>query len=88
MDMARLHITQDETGFWQLSLEDDRGQLTLLSHQFPTPDHLIQDARELVEDGAVGDAVILIGPPRPRRAAAREGPPRDYKRPAPRKASE
>ena len=86
--MARLHITQDETGFWQLSLEDDGGQLTLLSHQFPTPDHLIQDARELVEDGTVADAVILIGPPRPRRAAVREGPPREYKRPAARKAAD
>ena len=85
--MSKLHIAQDETGFWQLSLEDDQGQLTLLSHQFPTPEHLIQDARELVEDGTVGDAAIIIGPPRPQLAAARSIP-GDYKRPAPRKAVE
>ena len=86
--MARLHITQDETGFWQLSLEDDTGQLTLLSHQFQTPDHLIDDARELVADGVVSDAVVLIGPPTPAQGAFLENVPRDYKRPPPRKAVE
>jgi hypothetical protein len=84
--MPRLHITQDETGFWQLSLEDAKGRLTLLSHQFSDPDHLIQDARELVADGTVADAVILIGPPRPPGTKARKSAPTDYKRPAPRKA--
>ena len=45
--MAKLHISQDDTGFWQLSFEDDDGSLTLISHQFPGPEHLIEDAREL-----------------------------------------
>ena len=89
--MARLHITQDETGFWQLALEDDRGQLTLLSHQFTSPDHLIEDAREMVADGVVPGAVILVGAPQPAHAAAarrtRSVSP-DYQRPAPRKAVE
>jgi hypothetical protein len=88
MDMARLHITQDETGFWQLSLEDDAGQLTLISHQFQTPDHLIEDARELVADGVVPGGVILVGPPRAPRDRSLEVAPGDYKRPAPRKAIE
>ena len=35
--MAKLHISQDDTGFWQLSFEDDDGSLTLISHQFPGP---------------------------------------------------
>lgn len=92
--MAKLHISQDDTGFWQMSFEDDDGKLTLISHQFPAPDHLIDDARELVEKGKVPNAAIIIGAPR--RVAAQRTlealgaaePPSSasYKKPAPRKA--
>ena len=85
--MPRLHISQDDTGFWQLSFEDDAGALTLISHQFPAPDHLIQDARELVEKGRVPGAAIIIGPPR--AIDIREGAmSRRYSKPAPRKAAD
>ena len=88
--MARLHISQDDTGFWQLSFEDDDGALTLISHQFSAPDHLIEDARELVEKGRVPGAAIIIGPPRiePPSAVAAEARTvsRRYSKPAPRKA--
>ena len=70
--MPKLHISQDDTGYWQLSLEDDDGKLSLLSHQFPSPDHLIEDARELVADGKVPGGVIIIGPPEPQDVAARD----------------
>ena len=88
--MPRLHITQDETGYWQLSKEDDDGTLTLIAHQFRSPDHLIEDARELVEDGKVPGAVILLGPPQTPTVspAADIGPAKDYQTPAPRKAVE
>lgn len=83
--MPRLHISQDETGFWQLSFEDNDGSLTLISHQFPAPDHLIEDAREMVEQGRVPGAAIIIGPPRP--IDSRElAMTRRYAKPAPRKA--
>jgi hypothetical protein len=85
--MARLHISQDDTGFWLLTFEDDDGALTLVSHQFRTPDHLIEDARELVEKGRVPGAVILIGPPRAERSARRESA-TGYSKPAPRRAVE
>jgi len=82
--MAKLHISQDDTGFWQLSFEADDGSLTLISHQFPAPDHLIEDARELVEKGKVPNAAIVIGAPRPvAESPARSG---SYSKPAPRKA--
>jgi hypothetical protein len=85
--MAKLHISQDDTGFWQLSFEDDDGTLTLISHQFPTPDHLIDDARELVEKGKVPNAAIVIGAPRPQAARARARSANSaYSKPAPRKA--
>ena len=89
VDMPRLHISQDDTGFWQLSMEADDGTLTLLAHQFLTPDHLIEDAREIVDEGRVPGAVILVGPrrgptlPQLRLAAAST---QDYREPAPRKA--
>ena len=85
--MARLHISQDDTGFWQLAFEDDDGALTLISHQFSAPDHLIEDARELVEKGRVPGAAIVIGPPRAVAASARAVP-RRYSKPAPRKAGD
>jgi hypothetical protein len=83
--MPRLHISQDETGFWQMAFEDDDGKLTLISHQFSSPDHLIQDARDLVETGKVPGAAIIIGPPQQQRMRAR-GVPAPYSKPAPRKA--
>jgi hypothetical protein len=83
--MAKLHISQDETGFWQMTFEDEDGKLTLISHQFSSPEHLIQDARELVDKGKVPNAAIVIGPPKPTDARAR-GLDRPYSKPAPRKA--
>ena len=85
--MPKLHISQDETGFWQMAFEDDEGKLTLISHQFPSPEHLIQDARELVARGKVPNAAIVIGPPRPPDVRARELA-KPYSKPAPRKAAD
>ena len=86
--MPKLHISQDDTGYWQLSLEDDHGQLTLISHQFRSPDHLIEDARELVDEGKVPGGTILIGPPRPLQGVVAADVRRDYVMPAPRRAVE
>ena len=83
--MPQLHISQDDTGYWQLSLEDDDGTLSLLSHQFPSPEHLIEDARELVADGKVPGGVILIGPGSPTDVRARAVR-KPYKKPAPQRA--
>ena len=85
--MARLHISQDDTGFWQLAFEDDDGALTLISHQFSAPDHLIEDARELVDKGRVPGATIVIGPPRALATGARALP-RRYSKPVPRRADD
>ena len=83
--MSQLHISQDETGYWQLSLEDDDGKLSLLSHQFPSPDHLIEDARELVAEGKVPGGVIVIGPPASSETGARAVR-QAYRKPAPQRA--
>ena len=85
--MPKLHISQDDTGFWQLSFEDDDGSLTLISHQFPAPDHLIEDARELVAKGKVPERrhhhrSAAAGSAQPRQGR------RHYSKPAPRKAVE
>lgn len=85
--MAKFHVSQDETGFYQLAYENDAGELTLVSHQFATPEQLIEDARELVETGEFGDALVVIGPSRPVPEAA-PGAPAEYRRPAPRRAGE
>jgi len=83
--MKKLHVTQDDYGFWELSLEDDDGSLTLLAHQFVDPSHLIQDAHEMVLQGELPDAVVVVDPPR--RQVHRTGAwPADYRKPAPKKA--
>jgi len=86
--MDKLHITQDDSGYWMLSLERADGTLSLVAHQFETPDHLIENASELIREGKV-TATIVIDPPRSQpeasaRAASEDD--KDYKKPAPRKA--
>jgi hypothetical protein len=81
--MDRLHITQDDYGYWMLSLEKEDGTLGLLAHQFPTPDKLIEMAKELIGEGKV-TATVVVDPPRARAAVA--PPAGEYKKPAPRKA--
>lgn len=83
--MATLHISQDDTKCWQLCFEDDAGTLTLISHQFPSPDHLLDDARDLVAKGKVPKGtVIMLAPPTTDAPRCDSDPP--YCKPAPRRA--
>jgi hypothetical protein len=84
--MDKLHITQDDYGYWMLSLEKEDGTLTLVAHQFAAPDHLIENANEMIAEGKVR-AVVVIDPPRPSvPAPTTRALPADYQKPAPRKA--
>jgi hypothetical protein len=83
--MDKLHITQDDYGYWMLSFEKEDGTLTLLAHQFSEPDHLIENANELIAEGKV-TAVVIIDPPRPRALDRESVAAGEYKKPAPRKA--
>lgn len=85
--MKKLRNTQDDHGFWMLSLEQENDTMTLLAHQFASPDHLVENANEMIAEGHL-DAVIIVDPP---RKSAGVAPPRDadvYQKPAPRKAGE
>jgi hypothetical protein len=82
--MPKLHITQDDYGYWMLSLEQDDGSLSLLAHQFVAPEKLIEIANELVAEKKVS-AAIVIDPPRA-KGPALEAAPAEYKKPEPRKA--
>ena len=81
--MSRFHVSQDDTGYFQLSFEDDAGNLTLVSYQFEEPDQLIEDAKKLVESGEYGAATIVVDPTR--RPVGEAADP-SGERPAPRKA--
>jgi hypothetical protein len=82
--MSRFHISQDETGFFQLSYENDAGELSLVSYQFDTPEQLIEDATDLAASGDFGEATVVIDPHR--RPLARAVVDSQSQRPAPRKA--
>lgn len=84
--MDKLHITQDDHNYWMLSLEKENGEMVLLAHQFPTPDHLIENANEMIEEGL--PAVLVVDPPRQQGAAVPSDVAGDYEKPAPRKAGE
>ena len=87
--MSRFHVTQDETGFFQLTYENDEGELTLVSHQFNSPKQLIEDAVQMAKSGDFGKAVVVIDPARNEsRAKAASEASSSYRRPAPRKAGQ
>jgi hypothetical protein len=80
--MARFHVSYDETGDCQLTFENNQGQLMLVSYQSESPTQLVEDAIQLVNTGAFGDATVLVDPtPRP-AVRALDAP----VRPVPRKA--
>jgi hypothetical protein len=86
--LAKLHITQDDHGYWMLSHEGDDGALTLVGHQFQTPTKPLEMAQELIAEGRF-QGQIVMDPPREAsadaaaRAAAAPG---EYVTPTPRKA--
>jgi hypothetical protein len=90
--MSRFHVSRDETGYFQLTYENDDGDLTLVSHQFDTPKQLIEDAVHMAESGEFGKAVVVIDPgprePGAVRATLAARAPTEYRRPSPRRAGE
>jgi hypothetical protein len=83
--MVRFHVSQDETGFFQLTYENDQGELTLVSYQFDRPDQLIEDATELAASGDFGNATVVVDP---RRRPMPEAPDVQDRRPQPRRAGD
>jgi hypothetical protein len=83
--MDKLHITQDEHGYWMLSLEKEDGTLALIAHQFETADKLIEVANEMIREQKV-TATIIVDPPRPTGRSVAAAAPDVYAKPAPKKA--
>ena len=81
--MSRFHVSQDDTGYFQLTFENDAGELTLVSYQFEAPDQLIEDAKKLAESGDYGAATIVVDPARRPVAESADA---EGGRPSPRKA--
>ena len=87
-DAAKLHITQDKYGFWMLSVEHDDGTMLLLAYQYPAPEHLIEDARELVTGNRYPKAMIMVAPPRNAEAAPSPVELDEYQVPEPKKVGD
>ena len=60
----KLHLTQDEHGFWMVSLEHEDGTLTLEVFQVVSRRHAIEDAggskKEMIPVGALVSAVDQV----------------------------
>ena len=83
--MDKLHITQDEHGYWMLSLEKEDGTLALIAHQFETAEKPIEIANEMIREHKV-TATVIVDPPRPARRSSASAAPDVYAKPAPKKA--
>jgi hypothetical protein len=84
-----LHVTQDDHGYWRLSVERRDGSLKLLEWQAMTADQLIENAYQLVIGGRYPEAVVLVDPPRRRESRivrAASALDSGYSKPLPRKA--
>ncbi len=68
--MGRFHISQDETTYFQLTYEDDVGNLRLMSYQHESPNQLVEDAMEMAKKEEFHDATIVVDPNRHPRAEA------------------
>ena len=95
--MRKLHVTQDEFGFWFLSLEEPDGGMKVVAHHYSADGPAIHDAMDFIaeeqkEAGAESvDAhriLLLVDSPRAVRTAAMTEAVTEYKTPQPMRAGE
>src|SRR5262249_29393255 len=100
--MRKVHVTQDDHGFWFISLEEPDGSMKVVAHHYVTARPAIDDAQELIHQEtrraasslpsaaapATPKFVMLVDSPRRTLMASASHGPIDYKIPAPRKAGE
>jgi hypothetical protein len=60
---VRVHITQDDWGYWMMTLERDDGALCALSYGFEDESHPVDDARHPERLGLPAGAEIWISQP-------------------------
>ena len=84
--VKRLHVTQDSSGFWILSLENEDGSLKLLAHRFPDRDVLLHEANLLAATGYLKGAQVLADPPEMAQGLAPAARPTNYVLPQPKRA--
>jgi hypothetical protein len=82
--VVRVHITQDDLGYWMMCYECDDGTLTLVSYRFEHPDHEIQHAFHLHKIGLPAETEFLVSEP---GVPLRAGAP-DWRKPELRRARE
>jgi len=84
MSAVRVHITQDDFGFWMMSYECADGTLVLVSYRFEQADHEIRQAYHPEEIGFPADVEVRISEPSvPLRAGDSQ-----WAKPDPRRARE
>jgi hypothetical protein len=83
-NVVRVHITQDDFGYWMMSLERADGTLTLASYRFEHAEHEIHHAYHPQEIGLPVAAEFFISEP---AVPLRAGAP-GWRKPQPRRARE
>jgi hypothetical protein len=81
---VRVHITQDDYGFWMMSLERDDGSLSVASYGAEHPGHDVHHAYHPEEIGLPAETEFLVSKP---SVPLRMGKP-GWKKPEARRARE
>jgi hypothetical protein len=85
--VKRLHVTQDSSGFWLLSVEEEDGSLKLLAHQFPSRELLLHEANTLAAQGHLQGSEVVADPPQQvAESLAPQAGAAQYVRPQPKRA--
>src|SRR5262245_22301341 len=83
-NVGRVHITQDDFGYWMMSFESNDGTMTLYSYCAERIEHELHHALHPQEIGLPAGTEFLISEP---VVPLRAGAP-DWKKPEPRRARE
>jgi hypothetical protein len=98
--MRKVHVTQDDHGFWFISLEEPDGTMKVVAHHYVSSGPAIADAQEFIREeaptagahpeflgGSTAPKIVMVVEP-PRRGLLEESSTQEYTRPEPRKADE
>ena len=99
--MRKVHVTQDEFGFWFISMEEPDGTMKLIAHHYVASGPAIEDAQDLIRQelrragpsleavgGAAPGITMVVDSPRKAAPESLSEAPVDYRIPEPRKAGQ
>ena len=94
--MRKIHVTQDDYGFWFVSLEEPDGSMKLVAHHYSAAGPAIEDAKDFINEEQRTDLesvgaqrmMLLVDSPQAHDSAAITDAAAEYRPPQPKRAGE